>query len=159
MNNVSYKVRTLDEYFSVDEKTGITKSIIKYEIVFNVPLGLRIAESFMMSVIPKDNINIDLSNYKEENTGYNLETTFRISIESKTVCRPGDTFNEVTGKHICETKAEVKLLEIIKKTFELFYINLETVLLDKEDMLNRIQLRYEKNFANLERLSEIETGD
>ena len=79
----------------------------------------------------------------------NYEIIFTINTMSK--CKDEDKFDETKGLHICETKAEIKALEIVEK----FMIRIkEELSLDESTVIPSIINRLAKNYKNLNRLCE-----
>lgn len=79
----------------------------------------------------------------------NYEITFTINTISK--CNDEDKFDKTKGVHICETKAEIRALEIVKK----FMSRIKNSLyLDDKDINTSLNNRLSKNHTNLNRLCE-----
>ena len=80
---------------------------------------------------------------------YNLVYTVR----SKSKCDLSrDKFDEGTGLYICETRSELKALDKIEKVIKALYKLIGSEDKDREDQINKLQERIDKNIWNLERL-------
>ena len=148
MAELNYKIRQLDEEWEIFNEC-VTKMNVYYEIEIHVPIWLDLDalsylnESFE-NLEPRDIVVSDDS----------LETVYiyGICISSMAKCDLSkDEFSEVTGVYICETRAEIKVLEKVKRVITNIY---KTIGLNdnRENLNNLINERLEKNNLNLERL-------
>lgn len=79
--------------------------------------------------------------------------SFRYVVRSKSKCDLSrDKFDEGTGLYICETRSELKALDKIEKVIKALYKLIGSEDKDREDQINKLQERIDKNTWNLERL-------
>lgn len=150
MAELNYKIKQLNEEWNIFNEKVIRMNI-EYEVKFIVP------NWFDLDVIElgKDGESFTNLEYKRED--YVEEGDFKIftyttQVSSIAKCDLSrDYFDETTGIYICETRAEIKILEKVKKIMTKLYQILEKGN-NKDDIKNMIDERLEKNKWNLERL-------
>ena len=147
MATLNYKIEQVNEEWKVFNER-IIRMDVEYKIRLYVPDWLNI--EYLDEKLPSfENLQYDSTDYFEDGT---RECVYKIKISTISKCDTSkDEFSEVTGIYICETRAEIKVLEKTKKIIDSLFkvINKKN---NSESLDNLLSERLEKNRFNLERL-------
>jgi hypothetical protein len=151
MSELNYKITQINEEWEIFNNR-VTKMNIEYELIIYTPSWLRLdvleekSESFN---------NLELVNQEFLSDSNMMAYTYNICIPSISKCDiTKDVFSEVIGVYLCETKAEIKILEKVSRVMNSIYD-----IIEKSTTINwiddSITKRLSKNRQNLERLKLI----
>ncbi len=154
MAELNYKIEQISEEWKVFNNR-IIRMNVEYKIRIYVPewIYIDLLEDKLSSF---DNLHHESSNTLGDGTE---EHTYTIKVSTVSKCDVSkDEFSEVTGVYICETKAEIKVLEKTKKVMNSLFkvINGGN---NSEKINNSISDRIDKNDWNLKRLEGIDLND
>ena len=150
---ITYKLKqTKEEWNSFNDR--VVRTNIEYQIEITAPcwfdldylLRVGALEQFTGFDYIGRQYSVDANVYT-----YNLIYTVR----SKSKCDiTRDKFDEGIGLYICETRSELKALDKVEKLIKALYklISSGGNNKDREDQINKLQTRIDKNTWNLERL-------
>lgn len=149
---INYKLQTEKEDIKYYNQK-VTKLDTTYKLKLTTPYwisGSYLFELFPVNPEKDEDTHIIMGDpfYENErlNKICNWVITFHIHTISK--CKDDDTFDATTGLNICETKAEIKALNIIRK----FIIRIKEAMRLDESCLDTTITRLSKNYKNLDRL-------
>lgn len=147
MAELNYKIEQTNEEWKVFNDR-IIRMDVEYKIRLYVPdwLNMDFLEDKLSSF---ENLHYDSTEFFEDGT---RECVYRIRISTIAKCDTSrDEFSETTGIYICETRAEIKVLEKTKKIIDSLFkaVNGKD---NSESLDNQLSERIEKNVWNLERL-------
>ena len=150
---IDYKLQTENEDIKYYNQK-VAKLDTTYKLRISLPYWIDSSYVFsLFPLSPKKGDDIVMMIDNPYITGEGLEKVhhFKINyhIHTTSKCKDDDKFDEIIGLHICETKAEIKALEIIRK----FMVNLKVNLELDEEPYYRMGIRLAKNHENLDRLS------
>lgn len=147
---INYKLQTEKE----DMKTynnKVTKLDTTYKLKLITPYWIRgsyLFELFPIKPEKNEDANIIMDDPFYENKGLNRAWIITFHIHTTTKCKNDDVFDATTGLHICETKAEIKALEMVRK----FIIKIKEAMRLDDSCLDTTISRLSKNYKNLDRL-------
>lgn len=147
---LNYKIRQLDEEWKIFNDC-VTRMDVYYEIELSVPVWLDLDNlGFLNNAF--ENLELkDIQWNEEERKSVYL---YNICVSSMAKCDLSkDEFSEIIGVYICETRAEIKVLEKVKRVLNSIYKTVESKN-NKDRLDDIINVRLEKNKINLERLKE-----
>lgn len=149
---INYKLQTEKEDIKFYNQK-VTKLDTTYKLKLTTPYWINSYYLFeLFPVKPEKNkdTNIIMDDPFYENEGLNKMCNWVITFHIHTIskCKDDDTFDATTGLHICETKAEIKALNIIRKFIDRIK---EAMKLDESCLYTTIT-RLSKNYKNLDRL-------
>lgn len=144
---VNYKIRQLNEEWKTFNDR-VTRMNVSYEVDFYVPSWLEL-DAISSSNETFDGLDCDgLKMLDDGRTLYK----YKLKVSSVSKCDlTKDKFDEEIGVYICETRAEIKVLEKVRKVIEVLY-SIVYKNNNKEQLDNMILERLEKNNWNLIRL-------
>ena len=149
MSELNYKITQINEEWKIFNER-IMRMNIDYELTIYTPDWLQLdvleekSESFN---------NLELVSKKFLSDSNITAYTYNIRISSISKCdTTKDIFSETTGIYICETKAEIKILEKVGRVMNSIYNTIEKTTDNINWVDNRTTERLFKNRQNLERL-------
>ena len=149
MSELNYKIAQINEEWKIFNER-IMRMNIDYELTIYTPDWLQLdvleekSESFN---------NLELVSKKFLSDSNITAYTYNIRISSISKCdTTKDIFSETTGIYICETKAEIKILEKVGRVMNSIYNTIEKTTDNINWVDNRTTERLFKNRQNLERL-------
>ena len=149
MSELNYKITQINEEWKIFNER-IMRMNIDYELTIYTPDWLQLdvleekSESFN---------NLEFVSKKFLSDSNITVYTYNIRISSISKCdTTKDIFSETTGIYICETKAEIKILEKVGRVMNSIYNTIEKTTDNINWVDNRTTERLFKNRQNLERL-------
>ena len=156
---MNYKIRQTNEEWKVFNDR-IIRMHVDYDIILYVPswFNLDLLDSELDCF---DNLEYKGQNISDEDNYQTRIITYGFRTSSLAKCDESrDEFSEETGIYICETRAEIKVLEKVQKIINAIYKVISREIEFKENTNNLITERLEKNKWNLERLKgSLSEGD
>ncbi len=152
---INYKLQTEKEEHKVYNKKVI-KLKTNYKLKLNLPYwvdGFYLGNLFSTKLRGNDSIVVNVDQgFVPGTKGLNRRRDYYIYFPIYTIskCSDDDQFDETKGLHICETKAEIKALEAVRK----FIHKIEDALSIKNSIISSLDKRINKNCNNLGRLCE-----
>lgn len=145
---ITYKLKqTNEEWRTFNSK--VIRMNVDYEVSFYVPafIDFRFLEYAIDSFE-----NLEWCGTEDNEDGY-YTWTYRTRVSSISKCDiERDKFSEDTGIYICETRAEIKILNKIKKIIDAVYKNIKILENTQDTIKDQLIERLDKNIWNLERL-------
>jgi len=154
---INYKLQTeKEEYKTYNNK--VVKLKTTYKLKINLPYwidGFYLSNFFSTKLKGTDNVVVNIDQGFTSGSGLNRRRNYYIyfPIYTTAKCNNDDTFDETKGVHICETKAEIKALETVKK----FILKLKNIIsIDKcsEFTISILDNRIDKNYGHLNILNK-----
>jgi hypothetical protein len=146
---ITYKLKqTKEEWNSFNDR--VVRTNIEYQIDLVVPKWLDLLRGGALGLEQFTGLDyLGQQHYDANNYVFSLKYVVR----SKSKCDLSrDKFDEGTGLYICETRSELKALDKIEKVIKALYKLIGSEDKDREDQINKLQERIDKNTWNLERL-------
>ncbi len=147
MNEITYKLRQLNEEWKVFGD-HVVRMHVDYEITITAPRWINV--KWMRSTLS----SFENLEYQDIETGVDRGTVnyiYRIQVSSIAKCNlTKDKFDETTGIYICETRAEIKALEKVKRIIDSMYKLVKDIETSQTRIDNLIDQRINKNIQNLE---------
>lgn len=139
---IRYRLRQINEKWTA-YNSKVIRMQTTYEVTFVVPKWLDLYEIYQNPEF------LELKSYKDAR-----EYTYEFTISSTSKCDQNvDEFDEKRGVHICETRAEIKALEKVKKIINSIYSTIGSECFDL-DLAAKLDKRILKNINNLDRLKD-----
>ena len=155
MSELNYKITQLNEEWKVFND-HVVRMNVDYEIKFYVP-GWFTIDYIDSDLDCFENLSFKDLKFLESDNYQTKILTYEITVSSIAKCDlERDKFSEKRGVYICETRAEIKVLEKVRKVIKSLYSILESVASSKKFMDDSINERLWKNKCNLERLKDLE---
>ena len=155
---VNYKLQTEKEEYNI-YNNKVIKMKTMYKLKLNLPYwidGFYLGNFFSTKLRGKDSIVVNIEQgFVPGTKGLDRRRNYYIyfPIYTTSKCNDDDQFDETKGVHICETKAEIKALEAVRK----FILKMKDIMsIDVHDgqIFASIANRLDKNYINLNKLCE-----
>lgn len=154
MANISYKLSVKDEVYGEFNEGRVIRMRALYEIRLCVPRWFYLDDEIYKDQVFNNVIMDEDSGDPIERDG-NIIYTFNYLVNTIAKCNTDEDYPDLTmGIYICETRAEIKALNKVKRIVNKLYSIIEKGD-NKEEINSSIDTKLDKNLYNLMRLTGV----